>query len=87
MKKSVVLQVNDAAVRIRLGIFGLRYSSFIQTLHNRLEGGGEEKGATPLACCVGLTVIWSGAPTGSLWEVSYSMMISSGFDPSPRERA
>ena len=29
------------------------------------------RGATPLACCVVLTVVWSGAPTGSLWEVSY----------------
>jgi hypothetical protein len=43
---------------------GLRYNSesVIHRLQNRLVGEGrEEMGATPLACCVGLTVIRSGA--------------------------
>jgi hypothetical protein len=44
-EKYVVLQMNEAAVNLRLG---LRYSSFIHRLQNRLEGEGkEERGPHP----------------------------------------
>ncbi len=48
----------------------LRYSSFIYRLQNRLGGrGGEERGATPLTCCVG----WRSSGQGALipWGKAY----------------
>jgi hypothetical protein len=70
LKKRVVLQVNDAAVSLRLVVFGsIKYSSFIHRLQNRLEGGGgrgERRGMPPwcypsdLLCC--LTVIYGQGP-------------------------
>jgi hypothetical protein len=53
VKKCVVLQVNDAAVKLRLCIvllfFCLRYSAFIYRLQYRLDGGrGVRRGVPPL---------------------------------------
>ncbi len=46
VKKCVVLQVNDAAVSLRLVAFVSKAQGFYGE-------GREERGATPLTCCVG----------------------------------
>jgi hypothetical protein len=48
VKKCVVLQVNDAAVMIRLVEFVSWYRAFIYRLQNRLDGRGERRGVPPL---------------------------------------
>ena len=55
VKKCVVLQVNDAAVRLRLFVFVSRVQGFyIQITEQTGWGEGrEERGTTPLTCCVG----------------------------------
>ncbi len=55
LKKCVVLQVNDAAVRLRLVVFVSKVQRFyIQIAVQTGWGEGrEERGATPLTCCVG----------------------------------
>ncbi len=71
-RSSRLVQVNDAALMIRLVIFGskVRYSSFIHRLQNRLEGGGERgEGCHPSHLLYWLTVICSGALTNSLGEL------------------
>ncbi len=63
MKKCVVLQVNDAAVRMRLVIFGSKvlYSSSVHRLQNLLDGGRGERRLTVLAD--GHLVLEWGRPT------------------------
>jgi hypothetical protein len=55
LKKYVVLQVNDAAVSLRLVVFVSKVQRFyIQiTVQTGWGEGREERGATPLNCCVG----------------------------------
>jgi hypothetical protein len=59
MKKCVVLQVNDAAVRMRLVIFGSKVLYSVQLFCTQIAEptgrgeGREERGATPLTYCVG----------------------------------
>jgi hypothetical protein len=63
--EEVGLQVNDAAVSLRLIEFVSKVQRFY--IQNRLDGGGErgeECHPSDLLCW--LTVIWSGAPTDSL---------------------
>jgi hypothetical protein len=63
--------VNDAAVRTRLVVFVSKVGLFLYADYRkdwRGEGKrGEECQPSDLLCW--LTVIWSGAPTDSLWEV------------------
>jgi hypothetical protein len=68
LKKCVVLQVNDAAVRIRLVVF-VSYVELFYIQTGWGEGGGERgEGCHPSDLLCWLTVIWSGAPTDSLGE-------------------
>jgi hypothetical protein len=56
LKKCVVLQVNDAAVGLRLVVFVSKVQGFyIYTDYSTdwMGEGREERGATPLTCCVG----------------------------------
>jgi hypothetical protein len=54
LKKCVALQVNDAAVRIRLVIFESKLQLFYTQITGQTDGGRrDERGATPLTCCVG----------------------------------
>ncbi len=46
-KRYVVLQVNDAAVRIRLVVFASKVQPFIHRLQKRLAGGREERRRIP----------------------------------------
>jgi hypothetical protein len=61
LKKHVILQVNDAAVRYLLNIDYITY-------YWGGGGRGERRGALPLWLCW-LAVIWPGAPTDSMGEV------------------
>jgi len=63
LKKYVFLQVNDAAVRIRLVVFGSKVQRFYTQITEQTGWGrGERRRVPPLW----LTVIWSGAPTDFL---------------------
>ncbi len=67
LKKCVVLQVNDAAVRIRLVVFVSKVQRFyIQITELTGKGRGRGEGCHPSELLCWLTVIWSGAPTDSL---------------------
>jgi hypothetical protein len=66
VKKYVVIQVNDAAVRLRLVVF----VSKVQRLYSDystdwMEGEERGEGCHPSDLLCWLTVIWSGAPTDS----------------------
>jgi hypothetical protein len=73
VKKFAVLQVNDAADRLRLVVFlsKVRVQRFYIQITEHTGWGrgvrgerGERRGVPPPLCW--LTVIWSGAPTDSL---------------------
>jgi hypothetical protein len=66
VKKCVVLQVNDAAVSLRLVVVVSKVQLFYIQITDTDGGGerGEECHPSDLLCW--LTVIWSGAPTDSL---------------------
>ncbi len=68
MKKCVVLQMNDAAVRIRLVVFVSKVQLFYIQITEQTGYGGAERGegCHPSELLCWLTVIWSGAPTDSL---------------------
>jgi hypothetical protein len=51
VKKCVVLQVNDAAVSLRLVVVVSKVQLFYTQI--QMGEGREERGATPLTCCVG----------------------------------
>ncbi len=73
LKKCVVLQVNDAAVRIRIVIFASKVQLFYTQITEQTGGGREDMRGVPrhLSDFVfWLTVIWSGAPTDSFAKVS-----------------
>ncbi len=55
MKKCVVLQMNDAAVRLRLVVFVSKIQRFYiqMAVQTGWGEGREEMGAIPLTCCVG----------------------------------
>jgi hypothetical protein len=64
LKKCVVLQVNDTAVRIRLVVFVSKVQLYYIQITEQTGGVGEiGEGCHPSDL---LTVIWSGAPTDSL---------------------
>jgi hypothetical protein len=70
------LQVNDAAVSLRLVIFGSKVQI---TQITDQTGGGRGEGCHPSDLLCWLTVIWSGSPTAALWEASAARYISSFF--------
>jgi hypothetical protein len=78
MKKCVVLQVNDAAVSLRLVVFVSKVQRFyIQiTVQNGWEEGREERGATPLTFCVGCRSSGQGPPLIPWGEAPHLVNIS-----------
>ena len=66
MKKCVVLQVNDAAVSLRLVEFVSKVQLFYIQITDTDGGGERGEGWHPSDLLCWLTVIWSGAPTDSL---------------------
>ncbi len=67
LKKCVVLQVNDAAVRLRLVVFVSKVQRLYTDYGTDWMGGGERGEGCHLSDLLcWLTVIWSGAPTDSL---------------------
>ncbi len=67
VKKCVVLQVNDAAVRLRLVVFVSKVQRLYTDYRTDWMGGGERgEGYHPSDLLCWLTVIWSGAPNDSL---------------------
>ncbi len=69
VKKCVVLQVSDAAVRIRLYLCLYGTARLYTDYRTDWLGKGERgEGCHPSDLLCWLTVIWSGAPTDSLGE-------------------
>ena len=80
LKKCVVLQVNDAAVRIRIVVFVSKVQLFYIQITEQTGGeGGRGEGCHPFDLLCWLAVIWSGAPTDSLGEGLHKASSSCSF--------